>query len=120
MDNLQTIIDKQKELQERLGYDMDNMGQEERTAFIKEMSLHLVDEVHEMLRELPYLKPWKTYEEDTEAFATQNIAARVEFIDALHFMMNIGLALGFDDADLMCDLYVTKNDINHKRQEEGY
>ena len=47
-------------------------------------------------------------------------AARGEAIDALHFILNIFLALGLDDAEEIILRYNTKHDKNAKRQEEGY
>lgn len=121
VDCLQQMINKQQALQERLGYDIQKMGQEERTAFIKEMALHMTDELHELLRELPYLKPWKNYSEyNYEKIAEQTEKAREEYVDMIHFALNIGLALGFYEAEDMCELYIGKNKVNHKRQEEGY
>ncbi len=58
---LDKMLQKQKELQECLGYDFRSMTQEEITAYIKEFSIHLTQEMHEMLYVLPYFKPWKDY-----------------------------------------------------------
>lgn len=108
------IYDKQKQLQENLGYDFENMTVEQRVAYIKEYTLHCTDELHEMLRELPYLKPWKKYTDEgsEEAFMT----AAGEFADVLHFIFTIAIGLGID-ADDMYNLYVNKNAVNYKRQE---
>ena len=38
---LQEMMDKQLELQERLGYDIDGMDTEDRADYIKEFSIHL-------------------------------------------------------------------------------
>ena len=58
---LEEMLQKQEALQTRLGYDFSNMTKEEITAYIKEFSIHLNQEVNEMLYELPYFKPWKDY-----------------------------------------------------------
>lgn len=120
MDKLKEIFNKQKNLQDKLNT-CNFRSVQERTAFIKEYSLHLVDEVHEMLRELPYLKPWsKKYDEwSQEKIDSQMQLAREEFIDAFHFMMN--LAIGLDmTPEMIHTMYMEKNKVNHKRQEEGY
>ncbi len=117
---LDKMLQKQKELQERLGYDFDSMTQEEITAYIKEFSIHLTQELHEMLHVMPYFKPWMEYSTMTvEEYETGMEEARKEFIDMFHFMLNIALALDMSDKDIY-DMYMEKNKENHKRQDEGY
>ena len=114
------MLDKQRELQERLGYDIDNMSTEERTAFIKEFSIHLNNEMNELLYELPYFKPWKDYDKETfEQIVERFNKGRKEYIDMIHFMLNIALALGLDEDDLYT-MYMDKNKENHDRQDRGY
>ena len=73
----------------------------------------LVDELHELLGEIGW-KPWaKSRHINLEA-------ARGEFIDALHFMGNLALVLGLDDAKEIISRYHAKHAKNAKRQEEGY
>ena len=117
---LQEMMDKQLELQERLGYNIDGMDTEDRADYIKEFSIHLTQELHELLYEIPFFKKWKIYSNMTEEeINTSWTAAKKEYIDMLHFMLNIGLALGFS-AEEMHDMYMAKNKENHKRQDEGY
>jgi len=117
---LQEMMDKQLELQERLGYDFSNMTKEEITAYIKEFSIHLNQEVNEMLYELPYFKPWKDYSQLTvEEYDNAMDKARKEFIDVMHFVLNIGIALDMSATDIY-DMYMDKNKENHCRQDEGY
>lgn len=120
MDRLNTMLGMQKSFQKRLGTDFNSMGFEDATAFIKEHSIHLNQEVNEMLYELPFFKPWKDYsamtvDEQQKAFEK----AKMECIDAWHFFMNIMLALGFT-ADTFYDMYMAKNKENHRRQDDGY
>lgn len=117
---LDKMLQKQKELQERLGYDFSRMTQKEITAYIKEFSIHLTQELHEMLYVLPYFKPWKDYSTMTaEEYEAGMEEARKEFIDIFHFMLNIALALNMSDKDIY-NMYMAKNKENHKRQDEGY
>lgn len=117
---LDRMLQKQKELQERLGYDFSSMTQEEITAYIKEFSIHLTQELHEMLYVLPYFKPWKDYSAMTvEEYKAGMEEARKEFIDMLHFMLNIALALNISSKDIY-NMYIAKNKENHRRQDEGY
>lgn len=120
MGKLQEMYDLQEKLQNRLGYDMVNMTMPERTAFIKEFTQHADQELHEMLRELPFFKPWKDYSKMSEEDQIkQLILARKEFIDFIHFALNIGLALGLNESSTY-DMYCEKNGINHERQDNGY
>ncbi len=117
---LDKMLQKQEELQKRLGYDFCSMAQEEITAYIKEFSIHLTQELHEMLYLLPHFKPWKDYSAMTvEEYETGMEEARKEFIDMFHFILNIALALGISGKDIY-DMYMKKNKENHKRQDEGY
>ena len=117
---LEEMLQKQEALQTRLGYDFSNMTKEEITAYIKEFSIHLNQEVNEMLYELPYFKPWKDYSLLTaEEYDTAMDKARKEFIDVVHFVLNIGIALEMSAKDIH-DMYMDKNKENHCRQDEGY
>lgn len=120
MSYLTKMMDMQNDFQESLGQDINGMSTEERTAFIKEHSIHATQEMHEMLYELPFFKPWKDYSEmDTVEIAEAYNNARKEFIDMWHFMLNIALALGFTSDDIY-DEYVDKNNQNYERQKAGY
>lgn len=114
------MLQKQKELQERLGYDFNSMTQEEITAYIKEYSIHLTQELHELLYELPYFKSWKDYRAMTvEEYEASMDKARKEFIDLFHFVLNIALALDMSAQDIFT-MYMDKNKENHDRQDDGY
>lgn len=117
---LEAMMEKQREFQMRLNPDFNNMSVEQRVAFIKEHSIHLNQEVNEMLYELPYFKPWKDYSnmsnEDIEVAWEK---AMMECVDAWHFFMNIMIALGFSAA-IFHEMYMAKNQENHRRQDEGY
>lgn len=120
MYKLESMMDMQRALQKRLGADFSNMTTQERVAFIKEHSIHLNQEVNEMLYELPYFKPWKDYSgltvgQEEEMFEK----ARMELIDAWHFFMNMALALGMTPEQFYM-MYAAKNMENHRRQDEGY
>jgi dimeric dUTPase (all-alpha-NTP-PPase superfamily) len=117
---LESMLDMQKALQKRLGADFDDMTTQERVAFIKEHSIHLNQEVNEMLYELPYFKPWKNYRGLTPSMENEMLEkARMELIDAWHFFMNMALALGMTSEQFYM-MYNAKNKENHRRQDEGY
>lgn len=115
-DMLEHMMDMQKELQERMGYDFELMTIEDRTAYIKEFTLHATDELHEMLRELPFLKPWKKYNLAEIDIPDAMMKAREEYVDVIHIVMNLGIALQMTPFDVYMG-YLKKNEINHKRQD---
>lgn len=93
---------------------------EERVQYIKDHAMYMNAEVYEMLYELPFYKSWKDYSGMTdEAKEDAMQKARKEYIDILHFLINIGIALGLDASSTYA-LFLAKNHENIKRQEEGY
>lgn len=120
MERLQQVIDTQVQLQNRLGKDISVMGQAEKTALIKDNVYFVTEELHEMARELPFVKDWKDYSSLSEADIAKRLElAKKEFADVFTFLMNIAIALGMNAEDLY-NLYFEKNSINHKRQDDGY
>lgn len=114
---MQLILDRQAEFQKRFGFD-ENIELEDRVRLIHTHSMFLIEETFEMLRELPYHKPWKNYDNLTAAEVEVAFElARKEWIDKLHFMMNIAVFLGFDEEQIRKE-YLEKNGINIKRQED--
>lgn len=117
-DKLDIIVAKQKELQAKLGYDFDKMSAEDKVHYIKEYVLHATDELHETLRELPYIKPWKVYPTSDEQTELAFMLAAREFADVIHFIINIALGLGLSANDIF-HLYLDKNDENYIRQTKA-
>ena len=117
MDMLKALLIQQNKMQEALGYNVKDMSYEDRADYIKEYSLHMTHELHEMLTELPFLKSWKQYRYYPEVMTTQYNKMRAEWIDVLHFFLNITLALGFDADDLF-EAYDEKQSLNFFRQED--
>lgn len=117
MGRIQEMLNKQNELQKRYGYFIKDMEEEKRTEYIKENMIHVIGELDEIFRELPYGKHWKCYKNFDRKLHKEN--AKMEFIDCWHFMMNIALALDIDEEEFI-KLYNEKNKINHKRIEENY
>lgn len=90
-DLMSEMLDVQLRLQNRLYKgEIPIVTTEEQTTFIKEHSIHLTQELHEMLYELPYFKPWKQYATMTsEDMHLQKKKAKEEFVDMFHFLLNI-------------------------------
>ena len=117
---LQKMMDTQETFQKRLGTDILLLAPEKRTTFIKEHSIHLSQELHELLYELPYFKPWKDYSQMSSKEVANGFSdAAKEFIDLWHFVLNIALALGFTEKTLAED-YFEKHKENNARQDAGY
>ena len=111
-DYLKNMLNLQKHFQARLGCEFD-------TQYIMNHALYAEAELHEMLRELEGFKAWKNYSWSPEEQAKHLAYAKEEFIDVLHFIWNIALALGLTSEEIM-ELYAEKNAENHARQDRGY
>jgi hypothetical protein len=115
---LQMVLDKQREFQSRFGFKGEETDLESLSSLIHTHSHFLNEETIEMLRELPFHKPWKDYSDwDPQKMADQFEIAREEWIDMFIFLMNVGLFLGFDE-ELIKQMYLEKLGINHKRQDD--
>lgn len=120
MDKLEQIMQKQLELQKRLGTDFSNMTPEERADFMRNHRGYLADELAEALYEMPLYKLWKDYSKmSNEAEAIQWQKVRMELVDCLHFFVNLLLCAGMT-ADEVYEMYMAKNKENHRRQDAGY
>ena len=110
---LHLIFDRQLKLQkESFGVDPDDLSDEERIEFIKNMVLAATDELHEALNEVGW-KPWASSRHiNRDAYVG-------ELIDVMHFLVNLFLAVGAT-ADEVETRYQMKADKNARRQLEGY
>lgn len=110
-DWLQRMLAIQKASQEERGYNFDIATKDELVRYIKEHALFMTVELGEFLQELPNFKPWKLYESGMEV---DNLKAREELIDVLHFMLNIFIAMGMS-ADDIYNEYMKKHHENVRR-----
>lgn len=110
---LDLIFERQRKLQEEsFGVKLDELSDEQRSQFIKDMILAATDELHEALAEVGW-KPWATSRHiNREAFVG-------ELVDVLHFIVNLWLAVGATPEEVQ-DRYQQKADKNAKRQQDGY
>lgn len=119
-DGLDTMFRMQYELQKFLGTDFNMLSISETVKNIKEYSLMAQIEIGEMLNELPFLKAWKDYTTMTsEEVDVAMEKAREEYIDVVHFMINVGLLLDFSGSDIV-DAYKAKNRENYERQRNKW
>lgn len=117
---LTTIMNKQREFQERLGFKFSEMTEQERAEFMRNHRGYLEDELAEALYEMPGYKTWKDYSGmSTEAKEIAWQKVRMELVDALHFFVNLLLCAGFT-ADEVLNMYLMKNAENNRRQDVGY
>ena len=103
---LTLLFHKQRALQKRLGTDVYSQ------QFITTMTVALIDELMEALRETPW-KPWKKQQ------AYNREAFKNELIDAWHFLINLSLASGMTANEVIAR-YLIKNKENHGRKKRGY
>lgn len=118
MSDWESIFAQQEALQNRLGYDFDEMTAAERVDYVRLNVLALTDELHEALQETTW-KPWATYPDGPDGAFVDRDAYVKELIDALHFLLNLFL-VGGASPDEVFDRYVEKNQVNHDRQNRGY
>ena len=112
MDKLTQIFEMQEELNSRIGVDLKNIDQEEKTRWILNYTRAMQQELAELTDSVPW-KWWAKYQE----FDEQN--AKVEVVDLFHFLVSLAQTLGMT-ADDVFDAYTAKNKVNHQRQDSGY
>lgn len=116
--SLQFLIESQKKFQEKMNVNFSLMKEKDVSAYIKEHGYFLIEEVVELMRELPFHKSWKDYSSwNEEDFKEAKQYQKEEAIDALHFIINIFIALGMDEEEVI-EMYKTKNQLNYRRQED--
>jgi hypothetical protein len=121
VDHLKYIFEKQLGFQKRVGKDPANMNFEERVQCLTTNWRNLTLEFSEMLERLPF-KEWKTYTEEQKAGFTSKeheLETQYEWCDMLHFFVNLGIYLGIDHEKAF-NLYASKIEENHNRQNNGY
>jgi hypothetical protein len=88
------------------------MEGEERRQYVTAMTLALIDELSEMLREVA----WKPWAKDDYIHEDAYLG---ELIDAWHFMMNLALVVD-PSGQRFVDAYFAKAKVNEERQARGY
>jgi len=112
MDKFENIFELQDQLNRRIGVEMDKMNDEQRCKWI----LNYVRAMQQELAELTDSVPWKWWAEYQD-FDKQN--AKVEIVDLFHFLISLAQVMGMS-ADDVFQAYLKKNEVNHKRQDDGY
>ena len=111
--SLQEIFDEQIRLNEKINpelYTEISDPEIKRQRFLQ-FELALRQESAEAIDSLN----WKWWKKDDDDWG--NI--KIELVDMLHFWVSMCTIAGLD-ADDVINLYLKKNQLNHKRQNEGY
>ena len=112
MDKLAEIFKLQEALNKRIGVDLNDLSEEEKTKWILNYSRAMQQEMSELIDSVPW-KWWAKYQK----FDEQN--AKVEVVDLFHFLVSLAQSLGMTSEDVY-DAYLKKNQVNHDRQNSGY
>jgi len=112
MDKMDEIFDLQEKLNSRIGVNMNEMSDEDRTKWI----LNYIRAMQQELAELTDSVPWKWWAKYQE-FDQQN--AKVEIVDLFHFLISLAQVMGMSANDVF-EAYLKKNKVNHNRQDSGY
>lgn len=133
-DALGLIFEKQKELQERLGFNFDDYTIKEIADFWMVNKHALSDEINEMFDALGGINDgignagWKYWKKDnvkTAYMKVEDLSKEdqlelfYEWIDGLHFYINFAISMGMTSKDVV-NLYMAKNAHNHERQDNNY
>jgi dimeric dUTPase (all-alpha-NTP-PPase superfamily) len=111
-DKFAELFRMQESLNARIGVHTKGMSEEEQTKWILNYTRAMGQEMAELTDSVPW-KWWAKYQK----FDAQN--ARVEVVDLFHFLISMAQVLGMSSDDVFA-AYVKKNEVNFKRQEEGY
>jgi dimeric dUTPase (all-alpha-NTP-PPase superfamily) len=112
MDKMDEIFQLQEQLNQRIGVNMSEMNDEDRTKWI----LNYIRAMQQELAELTDSVPWKWWAKYQD-FDKQN--ARVEIVDLFHFLISMAQVMGMSADDVFA-AYLKKNKVNHDRQDSGY
>ncbi len=102
----------QKALNDRIGVQMEDMSEADKTKWLLNYSRAMQQEMAELVDSVPW-KWWAKYQK----FDEQN--AKVEVVDLFHFLISMAQVLGMS-ADDVFNAYIKKNEVNFKRQDSGY
>jgi dimeric dUTPase (all-alpha-NTP-PPase superfamily) len=111
-DQLRQLFQMQKSLNERIGVRTDELTEAEKVHWILNYCRAMSQELAELTDSVPW-KWWAKYQK----FDQQN--ARVEVVDLFHFLISLAQVLGMS-ADDVFQAYLKKNEVNFKRQDDGY
>ncbi|HKU53135.1 MAG TPA: dUTPase [Nitrospira sp.] len=109
---LEGALRRQRLLQQAFDPRAVSSNPQQSCEYIKDMVYAAEDELHELTAETGW-KPWTT------SWHINVDAARGEWIDAFHFMLNLANKLGMTE-DMILEMYYAKADKNLARIQAGY
>ncbi|MCF7669303.1 MAG: dUTPase [Verrucomicrobia bacterium] len=111
-DRLREMFRMQALLNRRIGVNTEDMSDAEKAEWLLNYSRAMTQEIAELTDSVPW-KWWAKYQK----FDEQN--ARVEIVDIFHFLISAAQVVGMSADDVFA-AYLKKNEVNFKRQEDGY
>jgi len=108
MDKLDKMFQLQKLLQLKIGY----QPEQYRMDYFKDMFIGCITELCEVIENTAW-KPWK------KSSKTDLIKTRKELIDVWHFLINLSISAGLTPETIFNE-FIKKNEINNRRQDNGY
>jgi hypothetical protein len=134
-DTLGDIMTLQADTQKNVyGYDFKNMTLRDLMTFWHMNNHAMIDEIHEATDALGGIKNgdgnaiWKRWKKAHEGYADKKFSdlseqdqleCKFEVIDMLHFFMNYAISIGMTPQE-MYNMYMSKNEENRARQQNGY
>jgi len=113
IDMLHDLFKRQRELSLALGDDFSKMSLEEKENYTKDKVLAMLDETHEVLREIN----WKSWKKTKKEIDQEHLLE--ELADTLHFYINLCLCWGFSAEDVY-SAYIEKDKENYERIKKAY
>lgn len=111
-DMLSRLFNLQHDMQTSMGFDYPWMSDDQRIDYVRWNILALTDELHEALAETKW-KPWAPARRYDQAVDNDKFGG--ELVDAMHFLINLFLVVGWD-ADQVFERYIAKHNVNKRRQ----
>ena len=98
-----------------LGVEYDEVARQRhlQNQWVRNYALAMSQEIAELVDSTN----WKWWRSKVDLFDEQNL--KVELVDILHFWVSACQVMGLDAADVH-RMYMQKNAVNRKRQDEGY
>lgn len=112
-DSLKAMFEKQKKLQMEIFSNEIKRGEVNYPQLVYTVTA-LIAEIGEVLQADKNWKNWKKQKSEVDRDALLD-----ELVDVWHFVVNMSLYLGFDFEDV-ANGFKKKNEVNFKRQKEGY
>lgn len=113
MNNLEQLIDKQKEFQRGLGWPIDSVSESDRNELSERYIFKMIEEAVELRREFPsVMNPWTKHQKSASLARVKE-----EYCDVLMFLINFAIVWKFTPEEIMEQLSATQKN-NFKKIKE--